>query len=145
MGQNRQTGREVSTEVVGIGSCGIDYFAIVPRLLGADQKINADRLEVHAGGVTGNNLTQVARLGATAGWLGLLGDDESGRLIAKAFTEDGLDLSGIEIIPGEQSTFTWIPVDANGDRCIYMFPNVNGKLTANQVRARFAKHIQAAK
>jgi len=46
------------TTVVGIGSCGIDYFAIVPHLLGPDEKINAERLEVHAGGVTGNNLTQ---------------------------------------------------------------------------------------
>jgi sugar/nucleoside kinase (ribokinase family) len=132
-------------QVVGIGSCGIDYFAIVPRLLGADEKINVDRTEIHAGGVTGNNLTQVARLGASAGWLGLVGDDESGRLITKAFTEDGLDLSGIEVVPGEQSTFTWIPVDARGERCIYMFPNVNGKLSAQQVRSRFAAHIRGAK
>ena len=56
-------------QVVGIGSCGIDYFAIVPRLLAADEKINVDRTEIHAGGVTGNNLTQVARLArAPAGW-----------------------------------------------------------------------------
>jgi sugar/nucleoside kinase (ribokinase family) len=130
---------------VGIGSCGVDYFAIVPSLLGADEKINVERTEIHAGGVTGNNLTQVARLGASAGWLGLLGDDESGRLITRAFTEDGLDLSGIEVLPGEQSTFTWIPVDARGERCIYMFPNVNGKLTASQVRTRFASHIRGAK
>jgi sugar/nucleoside kinase (ribokinase family) len=141
MGQDERTG----TAVVGIGSCGIDYFAIVPRLLGADEKINADRLEVHAGGVTGNNLTQVARLGASAGWLGLIGDDESGRLITKAFVEDGLDISGVEVVPGEQSTFTWIPVDARGDRCIYMFPNVNGKLSATQVRSRFASQIQTAR
>jgi ribokinase len=131
-------------QVVGIGSCGIDYFAIVPRLLGADEKINADRLEIHAGGVTGNNLTQVARLGASAGWLGLIGDDESGRLIVKAFEEDGLDLSGIQTMQGEQSTFTWIPVDAQGERCIYMFPNINGKLTADQVRTHFATHIKSA-
>jgi len=78
------------TQVVGIGSCGVDYFAIVPRLLGPEEKINADRMEIHAGGVTGNNLTQVGRLGATAGWLGLIGDDESGRLITKAFADDGL-------------------------------------------------------
>ena len=133
------------TTVVGIGSCGIDYFAIVPRLLGAEEKINAERLEVHAGGVTGNNLTQVARLGAKAGWLGLIGDDESGRLITRAFAEDGLDLAGIEVVPGEKSTFTWIPVDAHGERCIYMFPNVNGKLSAEQVRARFAGHIVKAR
>jgi sugar/nucleoside kinase (ribokinase family) len=132
-------------QVVGIGSCGIDYFAIVPRLLAADEKINADRLEIHAGGVTGNNLTQVARLGASAGWLGLIGDDESGRLITKAFADDGLDLSGIETIKGEQSTFTWIPVDAQGERCIYMFPNINGKLSVEQVRTRFAPHIKAAR
>ena len=133
------------TSVVGIGSCGVDYFAIVPRLLGAEEKINADRMEIHAGGVTGNNLTQVARLGAKAGWLGLIGDDESGRLITRAFAEDGLDLSGIEIIPGEKSTFTWIPVDAQGERCIYMFPNVNGKLSPEQVRTRFAGHILKAR
>jgi sugar/nucleoside kinase (ribokinase family) len=132
-------------QVVGIGSCGIDYFAIVPKLLGADEKINVARTEIHAGGVTGNNLTQVARLGASAGWLGLIGDDESGRLITKAFAEDGLDLSGVETIKGEQSTFTWIPVDARGERCIYMFPNVNGRLSAEQVRSRFAPHIKSAK
>jgi|SRR5580700_1938170 len=133
------------TQVVGIGSCGVDYFAVVPRLLGPEEKINAERLEIHAGGVTGNNLTQVGRLGVSAGWLGLIGDDDSGRLITKAFADDGLDLSGIEVIKGEQSTFVWIPVDAQGERCIYMFPNVNGKLTAEQVRSRFAAHIAGAK
>ena len=132
-------------QVVGIGSCGVDYFAIVPRLLGPEEKINAERMEIHAGGVTGNNLTQVGRLGVSAGWLGLIGDDDSGRLITKAFADDGLDLSGIEIVKGEQSTFVWIPVDAEGERCIYMFPNVNGKLTAEQVRSRFAAHIAGAK
>src|ERR1700736_3999815 len=132
-------------QVVGIGSCSIAYFAIVPRLLAADEKINADRLEIHAGGVTANNLTQVARLGASAGWLGLIADDGSGRLITKAFADDGLDLSGVETIKGEQSTFTWIPVDAQGERCIYMFPNINGKLSVEQVRSRFAPHIKSAK
>jgi ribokinase len=87
----------------------------------------------------------VARLGARAGWLGLIGDDESGRLITRAFAEDGLDLSGIEVVRGEKSTFTWIPVDAHGERCIYMFPNVNGTLSVEQVRSRFASHLKRAK
>lgn len=132
-------------QVVGIGSCGIDYFAIVPRLLGPEEKINADRMEIHAGGVTGNNLTQVGRLGISAAWLGLIGDDESGRLITKAFADDGLDLSGIQTIKGEQSTFVWIPVDSQGERCIYMFPNINGRLSAEQVRTLFSSHISKAK
>jgi sugar/nucleoside kinase (ribokinase family) len=132
-------------DVVGIGSCTVDYFAIVPRLLGAEEKINAERMEIHAGGVTANNLTQVARLGASTGWLGLIGDDENGRVIQKAFAGDGMDLSGIEVVNGEHSSLTWIPVDAKGERCIYMFPNVTGKISVYQVLNRFAPHIRAAK
>ncbi|MGH9765281.1 MAG: carbohydrate kinase family protein, partial [Blastocatellia bacterium] len=91
-----------NVDVVGIGSCTVDYFAIVPRLLRPEEKINAERMEVHAGGVTANNLTQVARLGASTGWLGLIGDDENGRVIQKAFADDGMDLSGIEVVKGER-------------------------------------------
>ena len=132
-------------EVVGIGSCAVDYVAQVPRLLGPDEKINADRLEVHPGGVTANNLTQVARLGASAGWLGLLGDDDNGRFIQDAFRADGMDLSGISIVPGARSSMTWIPIDATGERSIYMFPNVTGTLTSEQVSSQFAPFIRAAR
>ena len=134
-----------NVDVVGIGSCTVDYFAIVPRLLGPEEKINATRMEIHAGGVTANNLTQVARLGASTGWLGLIGDDENGRIIQKAFSQDGMDLSGIEVVKGEMSSLTWIPVDVQGERCIYMFPNVTGKISCFQVDTRFAPHIKAAK
>ena len=132
-------------DVVGIGSCTVDYFAIVPKLLGPEEKINADRMEIHAGGVTANNLTQVARLGTSTGWLGLIGDDENGRIIQKAFQDDGMDLSGIEIVKGQYSSLTWIPVDMAGERCIYMFPNVTGKISVYQVDNRFAPHIRNAK
>ena len=134
-----------NVDVVGIGSCTVDYFAIVPRLLGPEEKINATRMEIHAGGVTANNLTQVARLGASTGWLGLIGDDENGRIIQKAFSQDGMDLSGIEVVKGEMSSLTWIPVDVEGERCIYMFPNVTGKISCFQVDTRFAPHIKSAK
>lgn len=132
-------------DVVGIGSCAVDFFAIVPRLLGPEEKINAGRMEIHAGGVTANNLTQVARLGASAGWLGLIGDDENGRIIQQAFTEDGMDMSGVEVVKGERSALTWIPVNSDGERSIYMFPNVTGKLSPFQVKNRFAANIRNAK
>lgn len=132
-------------QVVGIGSCAVDFFAMVPRLLGYGEKINATRMEVHAGGVTANMLTQVARLGASSGWLGLIGDDENGRIIQKAFADDNMDLLGVEVVKGERSSLTWIPVNPEGERCIYMFPNVTGKLSIFHVRNRFAAHIRGAK
>jgi fructokinase len=132
-------------DVVGIGSCAVDFFAIVPRLLGFGEKINATRMEVHAGGVTANMLTQVARLGTSTGWLGLIGDDENGRIIQKAFAEDNMDLAGVEVVKGERSALTWIPVNPEGERCIYMFPNVTGKLSILHVRNRFSAHIKNAR
>jgi sugar/nucleoside kinase (ribokinase family) len=133
------------TDVVGLGSCTVDFFALVPKLIGAEEKINATRLEIHAGGVTANNLTQVARLGTSAGWIGLIGDDENGRIIQRAFAEDGMDPSGIEVVRGESSSFTWIPVDSAGERCIYMFPNITARITPQQIRERFAPHIRGVK
>ena len=132
-------------EAVGLGSCAVDFFALVPKLIGAEEKINARRLEIHAGGVTANNLTQVARLGASAGWIGFIGDDDNGRIIQKEFEADGMDLSGIEVRRGELSSLTWIPVDDQGERCIYMFPNVTAKVTPKDIRSRFAAHIQQAR
>jgi sugar/nucleoside kinase (ribokinase family) len=132
-------------DVVGIGSCSVDFFAMVPRLLGANEKMNAERLTIHPGGLTANNLAQVARLGAKAAWLGLIGDDENGRIIQKAFTDEGMDISGVEVVKGERSSFTWIPVNIAGDHCVYMFPNVTGKISVLQVRNRFASFIQRAK
>ena len=132
-------------EVVGLGSCTVDFFAVVPRLIGAEEKINATRLEVHAGGVTANNLTQVARLGARAAWVGLIGNDENGAVIKKQFAADGMELTGIETVAGELSSFTWIPVDTKGERCIYMFPNVTAQVTPRAIREKFAGHIRQAK
>jgi sugar/nucleoside kinase (ribokinase family) len=134
-----------SVDVVGLGSCTVDFFAIVPKLLGADEKINSERLEIHAGGVTANNLTQVARLGATTGWFGLVGDDANARTIRDAFEADGMDTSAIEAVKDQLSSITWIPVDAKGERCIYMFPNVTAKITPKQVRDRFSGYIQQAR
>ena len=134
-----------SVDVVGLGSCTVDFFALVPKLIGAEEKINANRLEVHAGGVTANNLTQVARLGASAGWFGLIGDDDNGRIILDAFAADGMDASAVAVTPGERSSFTWIPVDTAGERCIYMFPNVTARVTPAQIQSRFAPYIRQAK
>lgn len=132
-------------DVVGLGSCTVDFFALVPKLIGAEEKINATRLEVHAGGVTANNLTQVARLGAAAAWIGLLGDDDNARIITEQFRADRMDVSGMVTVPGQRSSFTWIPVDAQGERCIYMFPNVTATVTPLEMREKFAGHIRAAK
>ncbi|MBI2914347.1 MAG: carbohydrate kinase family protein [Firmicutes bacterium] len=132
-------------EVVGLGSCTVDYFAMVPKILGPEEKVNCRDLHVYAGGVTANNLTQVARLGLWTGWFGKIGDDGNGKLLLQAFEEDGMDVSHVEVVPGRLSSSAWIPVDPGGGRCIYMFPNVTKEITAEEVESRHADYIRSAR
>ena len=56
-----------------------------------------------------------------------------------------MDDSGVEVVRNERSAMTWIAVNPEGERSVYMFPNVTGKLSILHVRNRFAAHIKGAK
>lgn len=131
-------------EVVGLGSCVLDYFALTPRIIEPEEKIIVEKIEVHPGGVTANNLVQAARLGLRTGWFGLTGDDENGRILLRSFTDEGMDTSYIKVMKGQRASFAWIPVDRAGQRSIYMFPNVTATIDATAIREDFAPYIEQA-
>ena len=116
-------------DVVAIGTLAVDYYALLPSIPAADQKIMAEGYEIHPGGVAGNVITQIARLGANAGWFGKIGSDESGNIILDDFKREGIDTSHTEVVEGKHSMFTWIQVNSHGERSITMFPNVLVELT----------------
>ena len=128
-------------EVVTVGAMAVDYFALLPSIPAADEKIIADKHEVHPGGVAGNVATQLARLNVHAGWFGKIGHDDTGRIILDDFKKERIDASHVEVVEGEQSMFTWIQVNAQGERSITMFPNVLVKLTSDDVSHKHAGYI----
>ena len=132
-------------DVSSIGTLAVDYFALLREIPGVDEKVMAEGYEIHAGGVAGNVITQVARLGLEAGWIGKVGDDEAGKVIIAEFINEGIDISHIEIVEGEYSMFTWIQVDKKGDKAITMFPNVLNKFTAEDVENKHKEYIQSSK
>ena len=132
-------------EVVGLGSCAVDYIATVPKILSAEEKINVQNLEIHPGGVTANNLTQIARLGMKAGWFGKMGDDDNGKFLLEQFEKDEIDTSHATIVKGRRSSFTWIPLDPRGSRAIYMFPNVTAEITPEEVEGLHRDYIENAR
>jgi sugar/nucleoside kinase (ribokinase family) len=135
----------IGVEVASIGTLAVDYFGLMPSLPNPGQKVVAGRFEIHPGGVAGNVITQVARLGGKAGWIGKIGDDPAGRIILEEFRKEGIDPSHVEIVQGGYSMFTWILVDARGERTIVMFPNVLSTFTERDVEAKHAEYIASAK
>ena len=136
---------DAQVDVCAIGTLAVDYYGLISTLPGSGGKITATSHEVHPGGVAGNVLTQLARLGVRTGWLGKVGDDQTGTIVLDEFSKEGIDSSHSEIIRGEFSMFTWILVDGNGERTIVMFPNILNQFTAQDVVSKHADYIRAAK
>ena len=132
-------------EVVGMGTLAVDYVALVPEIVGAEEKVGALSYEIHLGGVAGNTLTQLALLGTNVGWFGKLGDDETGKILLEDFKRTGIDRRGVIIEKGKRSMFTWIQVDKKGNRAIVMFPNVIVDLTPEEIETRFSEYIKNVK
>jgi sugar/nucleoside kinase (ribokinase family) len=132
-------------DVVAIGTLAVDYYALVPSIPAADQKMMVEGYEIHPGGVAGNVMTQIARLGAVAGWFGKIGDDESGKIILEDFKREGIDTSHTEVVEGKHSMFTWIQVNRHGERSITMFPNVLTELTPEDVEEKHGDYIRSSR
>jgi sulfofructose kinase len=86
-------------DVVGLGYCAYDILAIVPRLPEFDdvQMVHLDELVYDGGGPAGTALAAVARLGAKAGYVGVLGDDAEGRWLRDLFVQEGVDVSRLRL------------------------------------------------
>jgi sugar/nucleoside kinase (ribokinase family) len=113
-------------DVIGLGTNAIDQVIQLYRIPGADAKVVCppEKYSLFDGGVMGNTLTGISRLGLKTGYLGKLGDDNFARMIQESCRKDSIDLSHCEVSQGKQTACTWIVVDADGERSIVLFPNV---------------------
>jgi sulfofructose kinase len=133
-------------DVVGLGYCAYDILAIVPRLPGFDdvQMVHLDELVYDGGGPVGTALAAVARLGARAGYLGVLGDDMEGRWLRDLFVQEGVDVSRLRLEAGSGTNRCLLLVhQATGGRAILCQPRVEtARLTLDDADRSY---IQAAR
>ena len=133
-------------DVVGFGVNAIDQVIQLYRIPTADAKVVCppDKYKLFPGGLMGNTLTGLARLGLKTGYIGKLGDDRFGALLQDYCREDGIDLSACEVIKGAHSPWTWIVVDKEGERTITLFPNVLSTIDDEYINRR-AGYISSAR
>jgi len=124
-----------TADVVGMGTCTINYHALVPETGFMKRKVLSQGLEISLGGATALSLIQLARLGVGAAWMGILGDDEEGSRILSDFENENVQTHCIERWEDQRSPFSWVSVAPNGERSIIIFPNVLNYLTPEKVDA----------
>ncbi len=121
-------------EVVGLGTLAMDVLVRVDRLPGPDGFAVVNERTFLPGGSGTNVIAQAARLGAACAYVGKVGDDRLGQAIIESLQDEGVDTSGMRVLPGGASLSTTVVVDAQGERFILLdMGDAFGSLRADEV------------
>lgn len=106
-------------DVVGLGFTSLDYIGLVPELPSLDIGVPLLDISQQGGGPVAQALVTLARLGASVGFVGRVGDDNPGRLMCVALRDEGVDIHQVQVEIGATSGQCIILVDqATGKRSI---------------------------
>lgn len=97
------------------------------------------------GGAPANVAVAAARLGAETGFIGKVGNDAFGRILAETLRKEGVDISGLFTCNEQPTTMALVSVDENGERefAFYRNPGADTQLTADEAISAIAgSHIR---
>lgn len=135
---NGSEGRTLKT--VSIGGATFDLFVACPHsiiderggksvfALPLGEKIPVDRIIGACGGGASNTSVGLSRLGCTAGFIGVVGDDQWGQALLKNLKDEGVSTDGVTIVENETSSFSIIFNAENGERVIVYDAGTNEHL-----------------
>jgi ribokinase len=112
-----------------VGSANVDHVARCARLPRPGETVTGAELERVPGGKGANQAVALARLGASARFIGRIGRDE---LVLRALERDGVDTSAVVRDEGEGGV-ALILVEASGENVIVVAPGANSRLQAQDV------------
>ena len=75
------------------------------------------------GGAPGNVAVQLARLGASAGFIGKVGEDDFGRTLRRCLEDNGVDVHNVVVDKEFRTTLAFVQLDENGDRSFTFYRN----------------------
>jgi ribokinase len=81
--------------VVGVGLCTLDYISIVDKFPGPDQKTEARQFSRQGGGPVSTALCALAHFGEKVSFIGKVGNDPEGKIVAAEMARFGVDTSGM--------------------------------------------------
>jgi sulfofructose kinase len=111
------------TRVVCVGALTLDAIALVDHFPHPDERQVARNLHYAGGGPAATAAVAATRLGVPAALIGAVGADAEGEQILAALRAEGVDVSGVQVLPGHASGASVVVVDAGrGTRAICTRP-----------------------
>ncbi|KAG0498051.1 hypothetical protein HPP92_002372 [Vanilla planifolia] len=117
--------------VVSFGEMLIDFVPTVSGLSLAE----APGFIKAPGGAPANVAIAVARLGGRAAFMGKLGDDEFGRMLAAILRENGVSDAGVTFDAGARTALAFVTLRSDGERefMFYRNPSADMLLTPDEL------------
>jgi ribokinase len=107
-----------------VGSVNRDLVATTDSLPAPGETVLGAHFET-AGGKGANQAVAAARLGAEVAFIGRVGDDEAGRMLAAAFRVEGVSAELLTVTDQAPTGLAVITVDGSGENTIVVSPGAN--------------------
>ncbi|PON41213.1 Adenosine kinase [Parasponia andersonii] len=126
-----------SSVVVCFGEMLIDF---VPTVSGVSLA-EAEAFKKAAGGAPANVAVGISRLGGSSAFIGKVGDDEFGRMLASILEQNNVDNSGMRFDPNARTALAFITLTHDGEREFLFFrnPSADMLLTETELDADLIK------
>ena len=129
-------------DFVGLGFCSNDYLALLPEIP-LDSKVQIQQHLVQGGGPAATSTVAAARLGMSAAFIGVTGDDEPGKWILRDFEAEKVSTEGIVVRKGHTSAIAYCWIDApTGKRSVAWTRGTLTELTADEVNLELVRQAK---
>lgn len=119
-------------DVIGLGALNYDKLYVVERMAKAGEEVGIKEVRESPGGSAANTIVGLARVGAKAGFIGVVGTDEEGGIILRDLARENVDVNGIKVMDGRSGIAIGL-VDDRGERALYIHPGVNDEFDMSDV------------
>lgn len=119
-------------EVIGLGAMNMDHLYKVERILENGETVVIETKSC-PGGSAANTIYGLGRLGISAGFVGVVGDDKEGKILIQDFQRVGVDTSQVGVKPGAKTGSVVCLSDRLGKRSLYVVPGANDLLTEDDL------------
>lgn len=130
-----------------LGSINADHVISVPYFAKPGETLTGSRYHIAYGGKGANQAVAAARLSdksrMTVSFIGCIGEDGIGRIMKRAFADDGINVASIMEVKGETTGVAMIQVSATGENSIVISAGANAHLN-EQVVEKFLPDITSA-
>lgn len=122
------------SRITVVGSFSMDLTVTMDHFPKEGQTIIGKKMLKNPGGKGANQCIACARLGGDVEMIGMLGDDENGRIIKELFVSEGVNVSHVLTTSLEPTTIALIEIDASAQNKIVVVPAANFVYSVEDLR-----------